>query len=118
MIELRSPIRYEIDAAEQENGSWVLNYKEHFNDKDWRDASKDSAEIFAKMKGLIEVDMDDEKRMASFTMRGTKNKIMNMLAGEFLSFSELGGTSLRDLFGIVTVKLAKTGAFEEKKLND
>ena len=117
MIEIRGPIRYEIDASEQEDGSWVLHYAECFTEKDWNDARSDSAEAFAKMKSFMDVEMNDEKRMATITMRGTKGKVMNMLAGEFLSFSRLGEMSLKDLFGVVTMKLAHAGAFEEKEEN-
>ncbi len=115
MIEIRGPIRYGIDASEQEDGTWVLHYSEYFNEKDWNEASKDSAELLSKMKGFMEVEMDDEKRMAFIKMSGTKGKIMNMLAAEFLSFSGLGEMSLKDLFGVVVMKLAQAGAFEENK---
>ena len=113
MIEIRGPIRYEIDTSEQEDGTWVINYTEHFNEKDWNDARKASAEVFAKMKGFMEVEMDDEKRSARITMRGSKNQVMSMLAGEFLCFSRLGEMSLKDLFGMMTFKLAQAGAFEK-----
>ena len=115
MIEIRGPIRYEIDASEQEDGEWVIQYTEYFNEKDWNDARSDSAEIFAQMKGFMDVKMDDEKRSAHITLRGSKNQIMNMLAGEFLAFSTMGEMSLKDLFGVVTLKLAQAGVFEEEK---
>jgi len=114
MIEIRGPIRYEIDASEQEDGKWVIKYTEYFNEKDWNDARSDSAEIFAKMTGFMEVEMDDEKRSAQTKLRGSKNQIMSMLAGEFLCFSRMGEMSLKDLFGMMTLKLAKAGAFEEE----
>jgi len=113
MIEIRGPIRYEIDTSEQEDGMWVINYTEYFNEKDWNEARKTSAEVFAKMKGFMEVEMDDEKRSARITMRGSKNQVMSMLAGEFLCFSRLGEMSLKDLFGMMTFKLAQAGAFEK-----
>jgi len=112
MIDIRGPIRYEIDASEQEDGTWVLHYRESFNEKDWNDAKTESAEVFAKMKRFIEVEMEDEKRRAQITMRGSKNQVMSMLAGEFLAFSRLGEMSLKDLFGLMTLKLAQAGAFE------
>lgn len=115
MIEIRGPIRYEIDTSEQEDGTWVINYTEYFSEKDWNDARSDSAKVFAKMKGFMDVKMDDEKRRAYITMRGSKNMVMSMLAGEFLAFSRLGEMSLKDLFGLMTVKLAQAGAFEEDK---
>lgn len=115
MIEIRGPIRYEIDASEQEDGKWLIQYTEYFNEKDWNDARSTSAEIFAQMKGFMEVEMDDEKRSAHITLTGSKNQIMNMLAGEFLAFSSLGEMSLKDLFGVVTLKLAQAGVFEEEK---
>ena len=115
MIEIRGPIRYEIDTSEQEDGTWVINYTEYFSEKDWNDARSDSEKVFAKMKGFMDVKMDDEKRMAYITMRGSKNQVMSMLAGEFLAFSRLGEMSLKDLFGLMTVKLAQAGAFEEDK---
>ena len=117
MIEIKGPIRYEIEAAEQEDGTWVLHYAEYFTEKDWRDASEHSSEMFEKMKGFMEVEMCDEKRMATITIRGTKGKVMNMLALEFLSFSRLGDMSLKDLFGMMTLKLVQAGAFEEKEDN-
>jgi len=115
MIEIKGPIRYEIDTSEQEDGTWVINYTEYFNEKDWNDARSDSAKVFAKMKGFMDVKMDDEKRRAYITMRGSKNQVMSMLAGEFLAFSRLGEMSLKELFGLMTMKLAKAGAFEEDK---
>ena len=117
MIEIKGPIRYEIDASEQEDGSWLLHYIEYFTEKDWSDAREHSAELFAKMKEFLDVEMDDEKCMATITMRGTKGKVMNMLALEFLSFSRLGEMSLKDLFGLMTLKLVQAGAFEEKEDN-
>ena len=115
MIEIRGPIRYEIDASEQEDGNWLIQYTEYFNEKDWNDARSDSAEIFAQMMGFMEVKMDDKKRSAHITLSGSKNQIMNMLAGEFLAFSTMGEMSLKDLFGVVTLKLAQAGVFEEEK---
>jgi len=113
MIEIRGPIRYEIDTSEQGDGTWVINYTEYFNEKDWNDAMKASVEVFAKMEGFMEVEIDDEKRRAHITMRGSKNQVMSMLAGEFLCFSSLGEMSLKDLFGLMTFKLAQAGAFEK-----
>lgn len=112
MIEIRGPIRYVIDASEQEDGTWGLNYREYFTETDWNDARKYSTELFAKMKGFMAVEMNDEKRMATITMSGSKDKIMNMLAAEFLGFSGLGEMSLKDLFGVFTMKLAQASAFE------
>jgi len=114
MIEIRGPIRYEIDASEQEDGKWMIQYTEYFNEKDWNDARSNSADIFAQMMGFMEVKMDDEKRSAHITLSGSKNQIMNMLAGEFLAFSTMGEMSLKDLFGVVTLKLAQAGVFEEE----
>lgn len=115
MIDIRGPIRYEIDASEQEDGTWMLHYRESFNEKDWKDARSESAKVFEKMKEFMEVEMDDEKCRATITMRGSKNQVMSMLAGEFLAFSRLGEMSLKDLFGVFTMKLAQAGAFEENK---
>ncbi len=115
MIEVRGPIRYVIDASEQEDGTWILQYTEYFNEKDWNDAHSDSAEILAMMKGFMEVEMDDEKRSAHTTLRGSKNKIMNMLAAEFLSFSSLGEMSLKELFAMMTLRLAQAGILEKKE---
>lgn len=115
MIEVRGPIRYEIYASEQEDGEWLLQYTEYFNEKDWNDARSDSAEIFAKMKGFMDVEMDDEKRSTHTTLRGSKDQIMNMLAGEFLAFSTMGETSLKELFGMMALELAQAGALEKKE---
>ena len=112
MIEIRGPIRYEIEASEQEDGTWVLHYTEYFNKKDWNDARKDSAEVFGKMKGFMEVEMDDEKRRATIKMSGSKGKVMNMLAAEFLAFSRLGEMSLKELFGVIAMKMAEASMFE------
>ena len=115
MIEIRGPIRYEIDASEQEDGKWLTQYTEYFNENDWNDARSDSAELFAQMKGFMDIEVDDEKRSTHITLRGPKNQIMNMLALEFLSFSTMGEMSLKELFGLMTVKLAQAGVLEEEK---
>ena len=115
MIDIRGPIRYEIDASEQEDGKWMIQYTEYFNEKDWNDARSNSEDILSKMKGFMEVEIDDEKRSVHTTLRGSKKQIMNMLAAEFLSFSSMGEMSLKDLFGMMVLKLAQAGAFEEEK---
>jgi hypothetical protein len=113
-VEIRSPIRYEIELADQWDGSWLLNYKEYFKERDWIEARKDSAEIFEKIRNLVDVKMDDVKHIVSITMRAKKTKIMNILASEFMSFSDLGEMNLKNLLGLVIARSTQMDISKER----
>jgi len=100
-MELKMPKWYKIEAQELEDGKWKLHYEEGFDPAHYQ-AFKSSAEVLKKAGLNVTI----SSNRAIVEIEGSKETIMNFLAGEFLMTSELGQMRLAELFAMLMIKAA------------
>lgn len=116
MIDVRMPIRYEIEAEELHDGSWLLYYAEYHSKKNWDEAKSSSG--FKLVTAItermgVEVQFDETQRKAYYMLIGSKAQVFSALAAEFTAMAPFGDLTIKQLMILAAAGLIKGPPKEE-----
>jgi len=102
VIKLKYPIAYDIKAYETENGNWILQYVEEFP-PGYSEMIKDTVKDVKPL--LPDADFEIWGDRIIINLEASRDKVLNVLAGEFLGVSPLGKMQLNELLVTLCLKM-------------
>ena len=102
MFEVEEPISWNIKIEPLISGDYLLDYVESYPNDELHmrriKATKDLVSYHPMFANNVEIVEKDKSIELHFKYIGKKQVVIDMIAGEFLSFSSLGKKTLQDLF--------------------